>query len=382
MSASVGIITFQWYDNFGTLFQAYALQEAITTLGFNAHIIPFSVRKNTGLRRFIAKTPIGTLQKIKKFIECKGLTYENGFELFRKTYFRRGRDFAIPFGEALKKVYDEDVLIFGSDNIWSVGSLPLSHSGFSVFFGDGIKHVNKIVYGASTAGYLQEHRFCSQIIERIRGGGFKRISCRERCTTDLLQEHGIDAVTVPDPTILMEQERWKEILVKPTDSGYVLGYDIGHEGQQNVADICLSIGKRYKCNARLLYPRRFIKYRKEAAYPDPHQWLGWMNDAGLVVTNSFHGVVFSIVFNNEFLYVPISGDSSALNMRAYELLKFLNLEDRILFPGFDPAIVAEKTKIDWISVNKKLVELRNMGLSYLREVLSCACKAVKEDVLC
>ena len=227
------IITFQWFNNYGTVLQAYALQTTLESLGVNANILPLQIRESW-LRRLLAKTLSGTIEKLNKYIQERGNKWRNGFDAFRKAYFNYGQYKPTSFDDAIKCNYDEkDVLVFGSDNIWSLGCIDFDGAMSGVFLGDRIVHRRKVVYAASTAGDITLQEKFAQALERIKRSCFSAISLRERINVKTFSQYGLNAELVPDPTILLTSSQWETIEKKKgrMEKNYVFGYDLGACGR-------------------------------------------------------------------------------------------------------------------------------------------------------
>lgn len=368
---SVGIITFQWYDNYGTVLQAYGLQETVRELGCDARIVPLRIHERHGVFRILSKTFKGLCLNSRKYVIERILARHIKFMRFRDKYFRYLGNEKYFFEEAISRKWDEDALIFGSDNIWSPWCTSLDDVMGDLFYGSGIEHDRKIAYAASTAGYLRSHPRCDELLNRIQGAHFKSISLREQINVDLFNENGIKAEFAPDPTLLLPRKEWESVGKEPTGSDlspYIFGYDLGHSGSIPIFEACSILAHAGKLAIKMPYPKHFWRDRRVACYPGPEEWLGWIRCSSGVVTNSFHGLIFSIIFNRPFVFVPIVGEDDSLNMRSQELLRFFGAENRILWDEKDLERLYA-APIDWELVNSKMRILANMGKAYLRKGL-------------
>jgi hypothetical protein len=104
--------------------------------------------------------------------------------------------------------------------------------------------------------------------------------------------------------------------------------------------------------------------------PGPLEWLGYIKSAKFVITNSYHGTLFSIIFKKPFVFVGLSGAKAGFNERADSLLKGLGLQDRMM-NSFDldllKSVVAEE--IDWDSVDQKVMRWRESANQYIFRAL-------------
>ena len=366
----IGILTFQWFDNYGTALQAYALQLALMKLGCNVRIIPVAPAAESTLHRLVAKSASATIQKWNKILREGWNCHHNGFKRFRDRYFNYGGLSPLAFDEATQMTFDDDVIVFGSDNIWSWGCYSTNPAMASVFIGDGIKHARKVVYAASTGGRISCDPHCDDTIARIKAAGFARVSLREQANVDIFAAHGIKAELVPDPSLLLDANDWEQISPLKADVGdYVFGYDLGHSGGVGIREGCDIVAKTLGCEVKIPYPLKWLRDKSVAVKPDPSQWISLIRSARFVVTNSFHGVMFALIFNRPFAFVKInaSGEKGELNMRAFDILKTTGLEDRVVESKIGLECVMGTT-IDWGMVNAKVAKFRQTGIEYLNEI--------------
>lgn len=368
----VGIITFEWFDNYGTVLQAFALQETLRGLGHDVHIIPLKTHYMTGMRRFLSKTLAGTVKKIGNFLWERGNRRRNMYQTFRRRHFAYSDVKPMYFEDALKCRFDEDLLVFGSDNIWSPWCVKLEDGPMSsLFFGDGVEHPRKVAYAASTGAYLNLHPQYLEAIRRIKAAGFAAISLREGANAELFRGEGLCAEHVPDPTLLLAASEWERIedeSIVPKEQ-YVMGYGIGHIGEIPIGDVCQTFAKRLGVSVCMPYPKSF--FVKGGCFPDPCEWLSLMRHAMYVVTDSFHGVLFSLIYRRPFIFLPAKDEGGIPNMRAFEILKHVRLEDRILEGSTGSSAIWDQMSrpIDWECVGKIIDDFRQRGINYLRRTI-------------
>lgn len=373
MKNRIGIITFQWLNNYGTVLQAYALQTALKRLGYASSIVPITCTYLCGWRRFLAKTPKGLLMKFNQFLWERGNRRRNTYNTFRHRNFDRGAVKPLSFRDMMKASLPFDALVWGSDNIWGPWCVSLDDAPMSgVFYGDDINHKRKIAYAASTGAFLDLHPDYLTVLKRIKAAGFERIGLREAANVKVFEANGIHAMHVPDPSLLLTDEDWAKVEQTETlpNTPYVLGYELGHEGTISVRKGCAAVAAGEKLAVRMPYPKSYWRDRQVACYPTPFEWIALIRHARYVVTDSFHGVMFSLIFKRPFVYISGRDESGRLNMRANEILGYVDLKSRIVPEKTDAVILRQLMgePIDWTSVGRKLEAFRNQGIEFLKQI--------------
>ena len=370
---NIGIITFQWLDNYGTVLQAYALQTVLDRLGYDAHIVNLEGNALKGIRRFLSKSLKGLWKRLMTVAWEGGNRRHNQYDAFRRKYFKYGSKRSLTFKEALSTAWSEDVLVWGSDNIWGPWCVfPDDGPMARLFYGYGINHPRKIAYAASTGAPLELHQDSEHIIDLIRSAGFDRIGLRETCNVSLLRGKGVSAELVPDPSLLLMDDEWavmEDTACLPMRP-YVFGYELGHVVLPSVRNGCEAISKTENLDVRIPYPKAFWSNRDVACFPTPFEWVALVRHAECVVTDSFHGVMFSLIFNRPFLFIQSKDDGGLLNMRAHEILRYVWLESRVRqHAATDTQIRAVMSEpIDWERVRSILMDFRKTGITFLEQI--------------
>lgn len=180
------------------------------------------------------------------------------------------------------------------------------------------------------------------------------ISVREANTKPYFDSLGIENVYhLIDPTLLLPKSKWKEIVApRQIKEDYILLYEISRKGNLTACakELARKTGKKLVRINR--YALDKIRVGKSILCPTPEEWLSLFCHADAVVTNSFHGVVFSTIFERQFVLVPGANPARLENM-----MKTLGISGRSCT---DPAKVLEvyKTPIDYSEVDKHLTEER------------------------
>lgn len=342
----IGIITFHWGTNYGAVLQAFALQKYLTDIGNTVEIIdyyPVFFRKN--VRKCIhPKHPFRTLREMRELIKEKKL------ECFRKKFLNRTPYFSSN-NELRSADFNYDCFISGSDQIWNMSFIKFGEQRktFSYFL-DFVPNDRLIVSYAASFGTCEcEEDLKDEISTCLKRYDF--VSVRETSGLKIVKELGIkEAVIVPDPTLLLQRVDY-ERLFKQTKSNKksALVYML-HDKMSTALPVINAVSKK----------KYSIKRIKQDSIKS---WLYKIYNSDLVITNSFHGIVFSIIFHVPFVAMLIEG--SGMNDRIHTLLGELGLNDRI-FNG-DMSIIEKE--INWKNVDEKLNDYRIKGQEYLNLII-------------
>lgn len=358
----IGILTFHRAHNYGAVLQAYALQEFLINLGYNVEIIDYRPSyliepyKPLSISRIINGSIKSILKKIVLSIILLPIRSKRWlvFNKFIKTYFKLSKHIR-PLS------YDKyDLYIIGSDQIWNKRITKGFDKVFWGFFG---KHdiTNKITYAASFGDYenLSEDReFIKQALLNFSG-----ISLREKEHIEFINSLNEKQIyKVLDPTFILDVAKWKEKAVKPRiKNKYVLIYQVSTSYDTN--RIASEIAQQLDVEVvEISADITTIKFNKIKYTVSPFEFVGWIKYAECIVTTSFHGTAFSIIFEKDFYMINLANGSEK---RSHDILLELGLEDRM---------IPKKSSINFERIcyektNYLLDKLKQSSLEYLRSNL-------------
>lgn len=343
----IGILTFHWATNYGAVLQAYALSKYLADKGNDVKLIDYypPKYKKTILNAFATKH----LELIPGRI--RDISKEKIIEEFRKKYLNRTQYIAHS-----TDLTDEafDCIICGSDQIWNESFIRYAERKHTyVYFLDFASKKKLLAsYAASFGTTKYDEKLKNDIRQYIERLDF--VSVRENTGLDILKDMLIDnACIVPDPTLLVTGETYENMLLpnkkkRKYNFVYMLHGKAADAKKLTAGTNCVTCG-----NIGI------------------EEWLTDIYYAENVVTNSFHGVVFSIMFHKPFTAVLIKG--SGMNDRIVTLLKKTGLENRI---SGDEIVTAP---IDWEAVDKKTDIFRKDGYDYLDKILNFEKRTEDED---
>lgn len=352
----VAIITWHNYPNFGSALQAYALHAFINSRGGDATLVNYVPGQKEKLRRF--RIIASYFDRMLPYSLSKRLHYR--FLSFARREFRLTRLFTKK--EQLSQLNNEfDVFICGSDQIWAPNVL---NEVYLLDFVDDAK--KKISYAASIGlPVIPEEK--KPIYQHFLSR-FSAIALREEQGAELLKnEFGIEPKVVLDPTLLLRKTDWEKImrknkLCKRLKGQYILCYFLGQSESHRklVEEVAKSTG------LKVIALSRFAVDSREQFIVDsdagPREFLGYIHDAALVITDSFHGLCFSINLNKNFYVVKRFSENDPINQnsRILNILSKVNLTNRLI--DSTPSCVQS---INYSEVNQLLDNLREYSIDYL-----------------
>lgn len=185
---------------------------------------------------------------------------------------------------------------------------------------------------------------------------FDVVTVREKSGVDICKLLGRgDVQLVLDPTFLLSKDDYrllyKSTRTKPVND-YIFLYLLGNKIDFDVKDV-FEWAARYNLEVKYVSSQgRVDSFKKE--YPTIEDWIQLIENAKYVITNSFHGMVFSIIMNTPFIVVPLAGSFVRMNERIYDILSLLKLKSRIYKDNLDILL----SEIDFSSVNTLLNDKR------------------------
>lgn len=359
----VGIITLHNAKNYGAVLQAYALCLYINQkyINVNAEVIDYRCKYIEDFYNPKSTYSNSLKGKVKTLMAYNKLKNRNEiFDKFEQNFIPLSIEYDKNNIKEANSYYD--IYIAGSDMLWHwhtyKGNECFDDNYFLSFVDDCKK---KFSYAASfgTDEFIQKYKK----YYKDKLSSFNKISVREKTGIDLVKRYvNKEAVCNVDPTLLLEVNEWKKIEKRPNESGYVLLYEVGSISEKMLST-AKRIAKENKIKLIVLCSELNPVKRQGIFGFSPQEFLGWFDNARYIITNSFHGTVFSIIYHKLFLS-EIS--SWTKNNRSMELMEALGLLDRRLDIGANIYEV-----IDWSKVDERLEILRSNTYDYLESVFNC-----------
>lgn len=382
----IGVVTYVRTDNYGAELQGYALQHKLNMMGYDAEVLDidkveidsatFREMAIKAIVKRIKRNPVSGLASVvyiaynilkNKVMGGGAVTLlrrsqrESAFEEFWQNAIRHSE--YIPIDELqnseLTKGYD--ALIAGSDQIWNYTRTSFLDPYFLTFAPEGTR---KISYAASfSISNIPESRreqYCKLI------NNIDHISVREAEGVEIVRRlTGRHSELVLDPTLLLGKEEWLKVASDriKIDEPYILTYSLN--SSKAYWKIVTGYAKRY--GLKIVNLRHDFRDNKIPAYQidvfdaGPREFLYLIAHASLVITNSFHGTIFSINFNVPFL--TVLNKVSETNSRIQSILNRLGLNERLMYD--DNVDLNRPVSLDYTSANVALRSEIEKSLMFL-----------------
>lgn len=351
----IGIITWHYFHNYGGVLQTYALQQYLSK---NNYVQIIDYRHNQKTWKNIIKSIIFSSRFLSRLI---GRDRDYEFEKFIKKHFKLT---ALYDEKSIRKINQNqfDKFFVGSDQIWAPTCLD------SAYLLDFVNDNNKKYSYASSSVITTND---GKIIDTFKTylPQFNRISVREQKSKENIEKYidrKVDVVL--DPTLLLNECDYADIIdtKKVPKQDYILCYFLGNRPfYKSVVDSLNVDG--YEVYSIVGNGDGFTPYNRLCNL-GPKDFLGLIKNCKLFITDSFHGVAFSIIFKKEFLVVERFVASSNINQnpRIEHILNVLSLQDRRIGEETD---FSNSKNIDYDKVYDKLNNLRKISYDFIDDCL-------------
>lgn len=378
----IGIITQPLLYNYGGLLQAYALQTVLRKAGHEAIVLDRHFPSS--LLRTKVLPPIKTA-----ILRCLGRQKNRVFFPFYPTDAQKkiisrntsvfihdhiNKTEILYSTEALRRVIEEkhlDAIVVGSDQVWRP-----RYSNIKECFLDFLNKnsdIKRISYAASFGVSSWEFSSkltlaCSKLAQR-----FNAISVREDSGVGLCRDFlRVDAVHVLDPTLLLEPNDYRSLVLEKQErenDGNLMTYILDSSAPKSA--IVERVAEQLNLTPFSVMSSVKLNHQtqdciEDCVFPRVTQWLRGYMDANFLVTDSFHGCAFAILFNIPFLAV---GNQQRGMARFDSLLRQFNLTDRLIFSPKDITYDVIQSDINWKKVNKIRAKLKADSLEFLAKNL-------------
>ena len=353
---TVGLLTFHQVANYGAVLQCYALRKLIEAEGFPCRIIPHicpQLKRNEQYLKLNKSLPVSIL---------KYLSQSGGVRKKRAAFDAFLRDCCGYPETAAAPDWNYGRIVVGSDQVWN---LRLTGGDMAYYLKD-VPCGRKIAYAASFGEFAVSQSDIRAVADYVKD--FSRVSVRERTARELLRAENIDAEVVCDPVLAIGREEWARF-TRPAFAEkrpYILVYCV--EGARAVFDFARALSKSR--NMRAVYINQKLFFREKGLEyvrgTSPEDFLNYFRYADAVVTNSFHGSAFSVIFGKPFAVDALWRGKP--NGRVRNLLSEFGLQRTIQDISAKGISVFEEG-IDFQAVWKKQGRMSRTARAFLHDAL-------------
>lgn len=365
----IGILTQALHGNYGGILQNFALQQVLKQMGHSCLTIDRHRAQTESPVKALAKI---VMRNLKPVFESSLLTVREKRDLNSRQMEFIGQYIDRIGPITTQSEFDEvvadssfDAFIVGSDQCWR----PCYSTNISNYYLDfaGERDVRKIAYAASFGVDTWEYTPSQTSRVKIAAEKMDAVSVREETGKQLCKKHlGVDAEWVLDPTMLLGVDGFRPfVAVKDPSEHFITEYLLENSEE---ADAIVEAARRL-CgtqNCRHNNRSKFIKrFKSVSGYKNIgiEEWLSNIANAEFLITDSFHGAVFAILFNVPFV-VKLNGTRG--NTRIESLLKDFGLEQCMCNSSRD----LKMPSVDWDTVNAHLVKRRLESRNFLENALN------------
>lgn len=360
-------VTFDHTTNYGSCLQAYALQTAIEKLTVDGEpcrydLLPLSLclKQGNAINKSFRQRVFGLLNFRRKV----------RFSGFEKKHMHYADCISVKKLDSLNDIYD--AFVCGSDVIWN---FSYTNANEVYFLNFAKKH--KFSYAASFGKADIHYEFntiqlkekpediYSRNISKLDG-----VSVREKNAVEIASRFtDREVVQVCDPVLLLSEDDWRSICNHSTRKGpYIFAYNT--HVKPNFTNFLRKIARETGLPVVHVTWRIQDEFNQKAfSFPSPDSWLGLLKDSEYVVTNSFHATAFAAIFHKKFFTVMQDGREARTNIRIYDYLERLGLQDRIVS---DPQLPICFDAPDFTMADKVRETERQAAISYLQQNLMLA----------
>lgn len=363
----IGILTYHRAENYGALLQAYAMRTYLQSLGHEVEFVDYWPKYHSdyfkvfSMDSFKKSSMKGKLAKLGRLVLVGHRLRKRKRVMLQFIHEKLGLSVQPKYEDRKAVTGPYDVVIYGSDQIWR--KQGLGGVGFDdwYFGSDNVQAKKKIVYAGSMGKIATNAQDDAYVKEQM--AHFGQISVREDDLLKYLKALGVNSVRVCDPVFLLSRRQWEEICGAPKiKQHYILFYNLLNTKESAAFAKALSAETGLPVYEITKKTSLFSRNAHLISKASVGEFLGLVRGADYVVSNSFHGVAFSIIFEKQFYAVGMGEKAN----RVVSLLNSLGLDDRYQNasqPGFNLSL------IDYDAPKQMLETAVEKSRGYLKEAL-------------
>lgn len=374
----VGILSMQRVANYGSFMQAYGLKGMIESLGHEVEFVDYKVgepivkeepKKKENIADVISKTAKRVKNKLFQ-LTPEGRKNKNMWREQQKFIKSFGTNYWPMLGIGEKNYRPElDALVIGSDEVFNCLQTSADVGYSPELFGKDNNAKKLISYAASfgntTSKRLKEYGVDEEVASLLKK--FDALSVRDKNSIGVVKElTGIDPYYHVDPVLISDFSKEKVKSFGRKD--YIIVYAYSRRVTEKEKQVIKKFAKDH--GKKLVSIQGYHDFVDEFWPGNPFEILQYFKEADFIITDTFHGAIFSIINNKQFVTLirKTIGNGYGNEEKLSDLLGRLGLADRIAkAPELIPEIL--ETPIDYSKVNDLRDKERENSISYLREQL-------------
>lgn len=354
----IGIITLFGYNNYGNRLQMYAVQKTYGDLGYDTEIIRYKQDGPKDSLIIQMKVLLNKLFNLKSVLYQSNLKRKriSNFRKHAKKYYNESESYVNPLkiDETFHEKYS--YLSVGSDQIWGWFTHSISQFVFLKF----APADKRISFSPSFGSAVIEERYKKIFADGLTN--FNYISVREQTGADIVKDFtGKTATVLCDPTMCLSKEEWlsfSSIHKNKPNRKFVLTYFLGEPSPQ-----AIELLNKLSTNFQIVHLNS-LKFPMFYAVT-PSEWIDYINSAEAFLTDSFHGIVFSLVLQTPFAAFNRAG-GEAMQTRITNVLEKFKMKDRFeMLAQIESLFTIDFSEVDQIIHNEKI-----NALTFLKKSLN------------
>jgi hypothetical protein len=352
------------------MLQAFALLSYLQSLGHDAKVIDYLPNYMPSLKMSYMWVPkkynFWGIKQLYRKIKLRDRQLEQqrrcALEEFYKQYISVTEEHYQSIDDLRSNPPEADLYIAGSDQIWNTSFRNGLDASFYLDFGTPKR---KISYAASFATTELKDR--ADVFVKKQLGNLDSISVREESALKILERLGYQGCMVSDPVFLLSRKQWNQFDMIPfSGEKYILTYDFEKNGC-SVAPVVKRLARLNKCKVYSVSPFKHAYADQNFVDVGPDAFVSLIKHAHCVVSNSFHGTAFSLIFGKNFFVVK---RKDGLNIRMQDILGRYGLDNRIVNAGATDEMLLRT--IDYKKVERMMSIEIESSKSYLKQQIELA----------
>lgn len=359
----VGIVTIVDLTNYGNRLQNYAVTHVLKEMGYSPYTL--CVDKNYTIKTKVMDLimEVGVVQRFKLYIgkkrsdkHCRYLH----FDKFDRANIRKIKVNSMEVDTIKNKCLDFKCFVIGSDQVWNPNYGYARDYEFAQFANPDQRVCFSPSFGIDEVPEANQECIINGLL------GLNDISVREESGREIIRKlTGKEATVLIDPTMMLDAEDWSKVAYQPNNidvnTGYIFGYFLGKRTKGQDSRI-----KKLMNDYNLKFYDIMDKSNRDLYVSGPGEFISLVENATLIVTDSFHASVFSILFKKPFIVFQRDGNGAGISSRLDTLLRKFQLTSRFEYNLDDQEVM----NCDFSEAYKVLVEERKKVSEFLGKAMN------------